>query len=606
MLKKLSQNKKKITYNTWLDFIRLLIIFNLPSFFFSFFINKKNLFDGISHTKNSFIAVTNSIFFHRPFPDPFVISIDLLCLTLLVIIIEKQWIKKISYYLVSTLFFYQWYSFFVIFFFNREPNFSTDFYFLTQIQYIIDFKILIIILAFLSLFFVFSKILLNQSKKLFNSQFSNKFKRELSSVLIISIIGLSFLNYELKPNQKEAYFTIIQASTINLIKNIEQSLTKTTTEKLTSRLQIKEKNNVILSERPNIYLMIIESYGDMENILDKANLSLFNKKISSIKNWLIQQNIHSISSYSKHEDSGTFGNINTLMYGQKFNKNDLSKLNDNLIKNFKSPTNSLNYLLKQSNYTTIGFYPSLSEKSLTEMSYSKADFKHFYQFDYVFTGTNIHHINSEQSNWYYPDQLSLNWVGDQLNTNISSPHVMTYISSNSHFPFIVPTKEYNHLNNIEKIKSKKYIALQIDKALKIEKQKYNVMFLREQFNQSFLWKIGRWCYPLWEKQKVLFQKLNYQTRYQKAISYQLDSITTFISKINNKPFILIVTGDHQPHFANQSNFTPLHIISNNKEYLDYWQSTNQFEKGFHLNTNKKLATSHKNIANDLLKSLISR
>ena len=59
-----------------------------------------------------------------------------------------------------------------------------------------------------------------------------------------------------------------------------------------------------------------------------------------------------------------------------------------------------------------------------------------------------------------------------------------------------------------KIKSKKYIALQIDKALKIEKQKYNVMFLREQFNQSFLWKIGRWCYPLWEKQKVLFQKLN--------------------------------------------------------------------------------------------------
>ena len=46
---------------------------------------------------------------------------------------------------------------------------------------------------------------------------------------------------------------------------------------------------------------------------------------------------------------------------------------------------------------------------------------------------------------------------------------------------------------------------------------------------------------------------------------------------------MILIGDHQPHFINRSTITPVHVLSNKRYLLDYWEKLDEFSPGFHLN-----------------------
>ena len=65
---------------------------------------------------------------------------------------------------------------------------------------------------------------------------------------------------------------------------------------------------------------------------------------------------------------------------------------------------------------------------------------------------------------------------------------------------------------------------------------------------------------------------------------------------------MILIGDHQPHFINRSTITPIHVLSNKRYLLDYWENLDEFSSGFHLNK-YDLTTQHYKIGSYLIKSL---
>ena len=108
-----SLTKIKSTFIFRLCFV--MFLFNIPSFMFSFFLKRHDYFNSVSATGNLIVDVVNSIFLYRPFPDPFVISLDILFLTFIIQYLNNKWFKLSAIYYVCILFLYQCYSFFIIF-----------------------------------------------------------------------------------------------------------------------------------------------------------------------------------------------------------------------------------------------------------------------------------------------------------------------------------------------------------------------------------------------------------------------------------------------------------------------------------------------------------
>ena len=186
--------------------------------------------------------------------------------------------------------------------------------------------------------------------------------------------------------------------------------------------------------------------------------------------------------------------------------------------------------------------------------------------------------------------------------SVQQPFFSFIITSNSHIPFYSYDIDLKHtfLDNSVDYNT---LSLRLDRYFNLTSSSVNFETLRLHFKDTIIWKFLRFIYKKYVIKVEFFLNFNnLKERYIQALKYQYKSIEYFINHLDDRPYVMILIGDHQPHFINRSTITPVHVLSNKRYLLDYWEKLDEFSPGFHLN-NPAITTQHYDIGSHLIKSL---
>ena len=276
---------------------------------------------------------------------------------------------------------------------------------------------------------------------------------------------------------------------------------------------------------PNIHIIFLESYGSyyyLEPTIKDQSIKLVNKfqETLSKSNWGIRSN------FSRSPTSGgqSWLTYTSMLYGMNIRDNTHYEniLHDS---DFRQ-SNGLLKILKESGYTNYNLNP-ISPINGINVPYK--ELREFYSIDEWILQETI----DFQGNMYGfgpcpPDQYSMNYTMEKIKKEKKQPYTFFYLTKNTHSPFITPpfSDDWKELNN-----SAKPTHVHMG-----------------------------------------FMKHPTQEDYTKAMKYQFDNLTDFIKKHEQSNDIFLLMGDHQPPLlANpdtHSLTTPVHIISQNKHFLD--------------------------------------
>ena len=282
---------------------------------------------------------------------------------------------------------------------------------------------------------------------------------------------------------------------------------------------------VELKTFPNVYILIIESYGKI--VYSNSDISEPYKEHLSILNSLLQENcIHSASRLSLAPISGgsSWVSYGSILYGINFMS---SKIFEVLMdrEEINNTVRLMNFF-KNSGYKNYRLASIKPQEKLTipwdkySKQYSVDEWIRFEDLNY-----NGHLFGFGPSP---ADQYSLNFAYDYINQDLkgNQPYSLFFITMNSHNPFISPDSIVNDWKDLNK-----QPELSIQKSVFIKKPKI--------------------------------------ADYISSINYQLSFISDFIIK-NGGNDIFILIGDHQPPIITKKNDTfetPLHIISRDSLFI---------------------------------------
>jgi len=284
-------------------------------------------------------------------------------------------------------------------------------------------------------------------------------------------------------------------------------------------------------EKPNIYLIFIESYG---------SILLRNHKLS--ENYI--RKFDEFSSAMKRADWGCKTNYSTsvslvgpstlaytsVLFGNRVDSNFYYEylLNEERFYEF----DTLTKVLRNHGYMS---YNLNATKFKNGVNVPLQQMKEFYGYDQIILRDKIHYTGTKYGfTECPPDQFVLNYAYEHYLQKQSKPFVLFYITTNSHSPYITPEfiKNWKELNDTP------------------DELKGNY-FLQD---------------PSFEN-------------YSKAVDYQLDFLQDFIIRNGNSNDIFLLIGDHQPHVlskASDGTETLVHVISRDEGFLSEFESY-----GFH-------------------------
>jgi hypothetical protein len=281
-----------------------------------------------------------------------------------------------------------------------------------------------------------------------------------------------------------------------------------------------------LSEKPDIYVIAIESYGDALYQFDEMR-GVYLDRLAEIDGRLQQEDWQSASVRSEAPIRGgkSWLSYTSLLFGLRV---DDEAQYDVLVNEFqdRSYPHLGNYLQKQGyDYQRV---TPLMKVERDEPEWERA--RRFYGFDrWIFLNDMVDFAGPVYGWGPSPaDQYSLSFMRDVVETAApDTPHLYFYITHNSHVPWVEPPSLAADWRDLAE----------------------------PQANQS----------PAYSP--------DYETKeaYLKAIVYQVEMVT---SVILNGPddASYIVMGDHQPPLLAFSDYegtaTPLHVITKNQEMID--------------------------------------
>ncbi len=292
-------------------------------------------------------------------------------------------------------------------------------------------------------------------------------------------------------------------------------------------LNLHRRLKVKFREKPNIYLLFIESYGSI--LLKHPQLSKsYNKKFDEFTNalkkskWECKTNCSSSVSLVGPSwlayTSVLFGNrVDTNFYYEYL-------LNEKRFNEFDTMTK----MLQNHGYWS---YNLNATKFKNGVNVPLKQMKEFYGIDQFILKDDIHYHGTKFGfTECPPDQFVLNYAYEYFLKKQSKPYVLFYLTKNSHTPFVTPdiVKNWNELNNSPDL------------------------LIGNHFLQD----------PSLEN-------------YSKAMDYQLDFLQDFIIRNGKGNDIFMLIGDHQPHVISKisdGTETLVHVISRNEEFLSEFES----------------------------------
>lgn len=288
------------------------------------------------------------------------------------------------------------------------------------------------------------------------------------------------------------------------------------------------------SKKPNIYLIVLESYGDILN-RDESFRQAYQDSIQSCEELLVHEGWGAVSSLSEGPLKGGTSKVSygTVMYGFDFENNGIyayfyrnkKLLNTNHWGNHLRRLGYTNYLLDGIKYPK--HHKSKWPKE-----------KVFYAFDSLISYKELDYHGDLVS--YGPSVLGQYGLGKaitKVKENTTKPTSLFYFSHmlNSSFEEVKVFDSWKGAQNIKV-------------------NEVNVRTL-----------------------KVKLSRL----QYLEAELYQIGYLTKLITELGEKDDVFVLIGDHQPFFYTNyldSRKTPVHIVSKNNKLLSLLEKT-EFTRG---------------------------
>jgi len=318
---------------------------------------------------------------------------------------------------------------------------------------------------------------------------------------------------------------------------------------------LNEKNTLELHCKKNIYFIVIESYGSL--IFDTNKFPSFHAQVQNINQKLGQSNWFSCTAAS---ESPIYGGTSWLSYSTLLKGIHLN--NESTYSFLFSDNKHLDYQpfmqrLQNNGYITywlssIGGYKKMKipwEKTLKFLGLNQV----IKNDELTYTGKHFGFGPSP------PDQYSLYKAHKIIKEKQgNNPFAMFWITLNSHYPWDSPESIVKNWRSLNSKKDKYWIDNELD----------------------------------------------ITTKYEKAITYQIEFLSDFILNEGTKDDIFILVGDHQPfHITELDNAnTPIHIIAKDRLFIEAFKDFN-FTKGLLLKSGNQVYLKHAGIQSMLIKVL---
>lgn len=381
-----------------------------------------------------------------------------------------------------------------------------------------------------------------------------------SSLLSIGfgLLGLySLLTYNYKAFGKIAFPSQSQS----LYRNIRQSIA---TRRHLAAMDFKglvEQNpyaNYQLGRKPNIFFIVIESYGRLlyEHSDLKADYFRYMKEFEAklqAKEWHISSNL----STAPVSGGSSWISFTALLFGLSIKDQGsyLTMLHNPIMHQYPN-------MMRQ--FRALGYktYRLVSIAGFKGMKIPWDEYKSFYAID---EWINFEDLNYQGKLYGFgpcpPDQYALNFSNERIRA-IKDPFFLFFITQNSHSPFGSPEQVVPDWKSL------------------------NTPYEGSQFSSS-----------IFVQPKI--------EDYRRAIRYQMDVVTDFIHQQGTEEDLFVIVGDHQPPvFPNPeaSWETPVHIISKNPQMPDLLKPYG-FQQGLTIK-NLEQAIRHEGLYSILMRSLL--
>lgn len=520
-------------------------------------------------------------FFRRENQDIFRVSVDYyIILTFLYLQVRLNWFKilrRIVLFAYLFLLLYSVYDASMFLIFGEHPILYNDILLLLGAFYlIIDLSYTKMFLSILGLILLISSILLI-IPFLFNtisiglSRYRSSRKLMIAGILVWVFIAAMTFWFRFQD-----YRSITRWITPKIIANFKESL------EVREFLQTIEGHpidstyytydKIKLEQHPNLYLIMIESYGKI--LIDS---DIMKKKyffyLGELEDTLKQAGWNATSNFSL---SPIFGGRSWLSVGSVING---IKIKDQAIYSYlinrvdKYP--HLVRFLKQQGYHTFALQPLNRPRP----GYSLGNYEQYYQYDTYINFNDLDFNGPAFGFRHIPDQYTLNYAYAKYIKNTSGPIFTFFITISSHSPWIdLPPypKDWRNLKNLSETHIEKRYTTTSDK-------------IKETISSHYEAGIG----PI---------------DYAHHIFYELDVIRDFILNEAEENSIFILLGDHQPPLVTKNNrnfYTPIHIISPDSLFIQNFKHYG-FEGGFRFPADSTQFVNHEGLYSLLVRMLTQR
>jgi hypothetical protein len=291
--------------------------------------------------------------------------------------------------------------------------------------------------------------------------------------------------------------------------------------------------DIELEAHPNIYFIIVESYGRI--MMDEPKLfSDYKLYMPQLEKSLVDSGwqISTNTTISPVTGGASWISYTSLLYGLKVKGQGvfLALMRNKRMHEYES----MFRWLKNREYMTCRLS---SLGGFEKMAIPYDDYSRMYGFDHWVTYRDLKY-NGQHYGFgpSPPDQYSLHFCEEKIRNKFGNkPFALFFITQNSHTPYETPEMV---VENWKELQNREFVTN--------EKNKF-------------------WSKPDFDQ-------------YAKAIRYQMHYLSDFILKKGTDQDIFILVGDHQPPSLTKKieNFeTPMHIVSKNAEFVDHFR-----ERGF--------------------------
>jgi hypothetical protein len=322
---------------------------------------------------------------------------------------------------------------------------------------------------------------------------------------------------------------VVSSLVYKLQKNVADSVTayqSVLASRDASPLSAYDYSGYDLLQKPNIYLIFVESYGSVLYKRDDYR-EAYTSLLSGLEQQLYEDGWHAASALSEAPTwgGGSWMSYTSALFGVRIDTHpQFLSFFDQYQAN---PYPDLGHYLKSQGYE----YVRVSSLSVELEAEKWLKYKKFYGVDRW-----MHYGDLNFQGLHYgwgpspPDQYALNFAHKAVNSSSDRPVFMFFITQNSHYPW-VPLPEV------------------VD-----DWRSLNVRAAEERA-------------PLPDPIPHEIRRRNYLN----AIEYELGFLTDFILKTGDDESVYVLIGDHQPQRVSRRNDgfdTPIHIISKDPAFAD--------------------------------------